>query len=88
MRDWVPESRLVRAGMLERVNVVRGELEDAALLTRILNGYEIDTVFHLGAQTIVGTAARSAPSTFESNIRGTWNVLEARKPARRAWSAS
>jgi len=79
MRDWVPESRLVRAGMLERVNVVRGELEDAALLTRILNEYEIDTVFHLGAQTIVGTAARSAPSTFESNIRGTWNILEAAK---------
>lgn len=79
MRDWVPESRLLRAGMLERVNVVRGELEDAALLTRALNEYEIDTVFHLGAQTIVGTAARSAASTFESNIRGTWNVLEAAK---------
>jgi len=79
MRDWVPESRMVRTGVLERVNVVRGELEDAALLTRALNEYEIDTVFHLGAQTIVGTAARSAASTFESNIRGTWNVLEAAK---------
>jgi CDP-glucose 4,6-dehydratase len=79
IRDWVPESRLVRAGILDRVNIVRGELEDAALLTRVLNEYEIDTVFHLGAQTIVGTAARSAASTFESNVRGTWNVLEAAK---------
>ncbi len=79
VRDWVPESRLVRAGIIERVNVVRGELEDAALLTRVLNEYEIDTVFHLGAQTIVGTAARSAASTFEANIRGTWNLLEAAK---------
>ena len=79
LRDWVPESRLVRSGMLERVNVVRGELEDAALLVRALNEYEIDSVFHLGAQTIVGTAARSAPSTFEANIRGTWNLLEAVK---------
>jgi len=79
MRDWVPESRMVRSGALERVTVVRGELEDLALLTRVLNEYEIDAVFHLGAQTIVGTAARSAPSTFESNVRGTWNVLEAAK---------
>jgi CDP-glucose 4,6-dehydratase len=79
VRDWTPESRLVRSGNLERVNVVRGELEDAALLTRALNEYEVDTVFHLGAQTIVGTAARSAVSTFEANIRGTWNLLEAAK---------
>jgi CDP-glucose 4,6-dehydratase len=79
VRDWVPESRLFRTGAFERMNIVRGELEDAALLTRVLNEYEIDTVFHLGAQTIVGTAARSAASTFESNVRGTWNVLEAAK---------
>jgi CDP-glucose 4,6-dehydratase len=59
------------------VNVVRGDLEDLSLLTRALNEYEIDSVFHLGAQTIVGTASRSALSTFESNIRGTWNLLEA-----------
>ncbi len=56
---------------------MRGELEDLAVLIRALNEHEIDTVFHLGAQTIVGTAARSPLSTFESNIRGTWNVLEA-----------
>jgi CDP-glucose 4,6-dehydratase len=77
VRDWVPESRLMEQGTLARVRTVRGELEDHLLLLRALNEYEIDTVFHLGAQTIVGTAARSALSTFEANVRGTWNLLEA-----------
>lgn len=79
VRDWVPQSRLIRSGALSSANIVRGELQDHDLLTRVLNEYEIDTVFHLGAQTIVGTAARSALSTFESNIRGTWSLLEACK---------
>ncbi len=83
LRDWVPDSRLVSSGLSNRSNIVRGELEDVALLTRVLNEYEIDTVFHLGAQTIVGTASRSALSTFESNIRGTWNLLEACKTCSR-----
>lgn len=77
VRDWVPHSRLVAEGGLSRVSTVRGELEDGALLLRALNEYEIDTVFHLGAQTIVGTASRSALSTFEANIRGTWLLLDA-----------
>ena len=77
LRDWVPESRLVEAGQLDRVTVVRGELEDLTVLLRAINEYEIDSVFHLGAQTIVGTASRSPLSTFEGNIRGTWNLLEA-----------
>lgn len=77
VRDWVPDSRAVTSGVLDRVTAVRGELEDHALLVRILNEYEIDSVFHLGAQTIVGTASRSALSTFEANVRGTWNLLEA-----------
>jgi CDP-glucose 4,6-dehydratase len=68
---------------MDRVNLVRGDLTDGALLTRSLNEYAIDSVFHLGAQTIVGTAARSALSTFESNIRGTWNLLEACKACSR-----
>jgi CDP-glucose 4,6-dehydratase len=63
--------------------MVRGDLEDIALLTRALNEYEIDSVFHLGAQTIVGTASRSAVSTFETNIRGTWSLLEAAKTCSR-----
>jgi CDP-glucose 4,6-dehydratase len=83
VRDWVPASRLVRSGVIDRVNLVRGDLADNALLTRALNEYAIDSVFHLGAQTIVGTAARSALSTFESNIRGTWNLLEACKACSR-----
>lgn len=77
IRDWVPRSRLNESDTMLRVNVVHGQMEDYALLLRALNEYEIDSVFHLGAQTIVGTASRSALSTFESNIRGTWNLLEA-----------
>lgn len=77
VRDWVPASRFVDEGLASRVIVARGELEDHATLLRILNEYEVDSVFHLGAQTIVGTASRSALSTFEANVRGTWNLLEA-----------
>ena len=77
VRDWAPASKLVRDGLLERTNVVRGELEDLPLLVRALNEYEIDTVFHLGAQTIVGVSSRSPVSTFQANIAGTWNLLEA-----------
>jgi CDP-glucose 4,6-dehydratase len=77
VRDWVPDSRLIEAGLSTRVNIVHGELEDLTVLLRAINEYEIDTVFHLGAQTIVGTASRSPLSTFEANIRGTWNLLEA-----------
>jgi CDP-glucose 4,6-dehydratase len=67
----------VASGAAARATLVAGDLLDAALLVRILNEYEIDTVFHLGAQAIVGTAARSPLSTFESNVRGTWNLLDA-----------
>lgn len=77
VRDWVPQSPAVISGDLARTQVVRGELEDHAAVLRALNEHEIDTVFHLGAQTIVGTAQRSALSTFEANIRGTWTLLEA-----------
>jgi CDP-glucose 4,6-dehydratase len=83
VRDWTAGSRLVRSRVIDRVNVVRGDVTDYALLTRALNEYEIDTVFHLAAQTIVGTAERSALSTFESNIRGTWTVLEAARTCSR-----
>jgi CDP-glucose 4,6-dehydratase len=77
MRDWVPVSRLLEEDLLGKCHIVRGELEEYAVVLRTLNEYEVDSVFHLGAQTIVGTANRSALSTFESNIHGTWNVLEA-----------
>ncbi len=77
VRDWVPNSRAVTAGILDRCQVVRGDLEDLSIVVRALNEYEVDSVFHLGAQAIVGTAVRHPLSTFESNIRGTWTLLEA-----------
>lgn len=77
VRDRVPRSRAIESGLLDRVNHVHGSLEDHEVLLRAINEYEIDSVFHLGAQTIVGTAARSPRSTFEGNVRGTWNLLEA-----------
>lgn len=77
IRDKVPKSQLFLSGTIDKVTIVNGGLEDYQVVERILNEYEIDTCFHLGAQTIVGTANRSPLSTFESNIKGTWNLLEA-----------
>ena len=77
MRDWVPQSELARGGMLDRVKVVRGDVRDQDLLERAMGEYEIDTVFHLAAQTIVGIANRNPVSTFETNIGGTWTLMEA-----------
>ncbi|MCM8811701.1 MAG: GDP-mannose 4,6-dehydratase [Candidatus Omnitrophica bacterium] len=77
MRDWVPQSELCRSGLIEQVRVVRGEMTDQALIERILGEYEIDTVFHLAAQTIVTIANRNPLSTLDTNIRGTWTLLEA-----------
>ncbi len=77
VRDWVPQSELVRAGLLEQVTVVRGDVRHQAELERTLGEYEIDTVIHLAAQTIVGIANRNPVSTFETNVAGTWSLLEA-----------
>ena len=77
VRDWVPESELIRSGNIGRAAVVRGDLRDQACLERILGEHEIDTVLHLAAQTIVGIANRNPVSTFETNIQGTWTLLEA-----------
>ncbi|MBI4491380.1 MAG: GDP-mannose 4,6-dehydratase [Chloroflexi bacterium] len=77
VRDWVPQCELVRGRMVEHVAVVRGDVQDQALLERVLGEYRIETVFHLAAQTIVSTANRNPISTFESNVRGTWSLLEA-----------
>ena len=75
VRDWVPQSELVRAKSLEQVKVVRGDICDRDILERTLGEYEIDTVIHLAAQTIVTIANRNPISTFETNIAGTWNLL-------------
>lgn len=77
VRDWVPQSELVRAHLLDSVKVVRGDVQDHVLLERALGEYEIDTVIHLAAQTIVGIANRNPLSTFETNVGGTWALLEA-----------
>lgn len=77
IRDLVPKSNLNWSGFNDKINIVRGEVEDYFLLERTINEYEIDTVFHLAAQTIVTIANRNPISTFESNIKGTWNILEA-----------
>jgi CDP-glucose 4,6-dehydratase len=77
VRDWVPESELVQARLIERVKVVRGDVCDQALLERVLAEYEVDTVLHLAAQTIVTIANRNPVSTFETNVGGTWALLEA-----------
>jgi CDP-glucose 4,6-dehydratase len=77
VRDWVPQSELVRSGALAEVRVVRGDICDQPLIERVLGEYEIDTVMHLAAQTIVSIANRNPVATLEANIRGTWCVLEA-----------
>ena len=77
VRDHVSGSELIRNNLLSQIDVVHGSVEDEPLLERALAEYEIQTVFHLAAQTIVGTANRSPLSTFETNIKGTWCLLEA-----------
>jgi CDP-glucose 4,6-dehydratase len=76
-RDDAPRSALSRIGLDAQVDVVHGDICTEGLVARALAEYEIDTVFHLAAQTIVPTANRSPVSTFETNIRGTWLLLEA-----------
>lgn len=77
VRDSVPRSELNTTGIDKKINIVHGSIEDYLLLERTLNEYEIETVFHLAAQTIVTIANRNPLSTFETNIKGTWNLLEA-----------
>ncbi len=74
--DWDPQTELIRSGDIERTHVVNGGLEDFGAVERAVNLHETDTVFHLGAQTLVGTANRNPLPTFEANIRGTYHLLE------------
>jgi CDP-glucose 4,6-dehydratase len=77
IRDWVPQSELVTSKLIERTRVVRGDVRDQELLERALGEYEVMTVFHLAAQATVGVANRNPISTLDTNIRGTWTLLEA-----------
>ena len=81
VRDWVPQSQAVRSGLLDRIKVVRGSVTDEETVNRIFAEYEIQTCFHLAALTVVGVANRAPGPAFETNIRGTWLLLE----AARAW---
>lgn len=77
VQDHDPQSELFRSGAIQRTTVISGELEDYGAIERAINREETDTVFHLGAQTLVGAAQRAPLATFEANIRGTYNLLEA-----------
>jgi CDP-glucose 4,6-dehydratase len=76
-RDQVPQARIYREGIIDKITVIPGNLEDYNVIERALNEYEIEVVFHLAAQAIVPIANNNPLSTFESNIRGTWVLLEA-----------
>ena len=82
VRDALPRSLLVADGWLDKVNVVRGSLSDDSLLRRTFAEYGIQTVFHLGAQTLVGVAKVDPLGTLEANVRGTWLLLEAARQAK------
>jgi CDP-glucose 4,6-dehydratase len=77
IRDFVPESIFFHDGWSQRVTTVQGDIRDISTIERALQEYQINTVFHLAAQTQVGIANRNPLFTFESNIQGTWNILEA-----------
>ena len=77
IRDWDPQTELIRSGDVHRISVISGMLEDYGTVERAINEHELNTVIHLGAQTIVGTALRNPLPTFEANIRGSYNLLEA-----------
>lgn len=77
VRDWVPQSQLVRSQLIKKIKVVKGDIRNQELIERVLGEYEIETVFHLAAQTIVTIANRNPISTFDTNIGGSWKLLEA-----------
>ncbi|MEE8392136.1 MAG: GDP-mannose 4,6-dehydratase [Anaerolineae bacterium] len=83
VRDEVPFSHLRRSGYYARISIAHGDVTDYVFVERVLAEYEIDTVVHLAAQTIIPIANRSPLSTFETNVRGAWTVLEATRRSSR-----
>ena len=77
VRDADPQSELLQSGDLARTTVVNGEVQSLDTLLRALNHHRPDTIFHLAAQTQVRCAWRDPFETFESNVRGTYALLEA-----------
>lgn len=83
IRDQVPWSNFYRLGLDRRIVSVTGDVEHFDTMERVIHEYEIEAVFHLAAQAIVGVANEHPRSTFTTNIGGTWNVLEACRRAKR-----
>jgi len=77
IRDELPNSNLTRLNLKDKITIVRGNLEDPLLINRVMSEYEVSVIFHLAAQTLVTVANSDPISTFEANIKGTWNILEA-----------
>ena len=77
VRDADPQSELLRSGDINRCTVFNGQVEDLWTVERAISLHEAAYVFHLAAQTIVGVAHRNPFTTFETNVRGTYNLLEA-----------
>lgn len=77
IRDHVGYSNIFKNNLYQQINAAFGDITDYHFVSRVMAEYEVDTVFHLAAQTIVSIANRSPLSTFESNIKGTWVLLEA-----------
>jgi CDP-glucose 4,6-dehydratase len=73
----IKNSILTQEDLCDKVNLISGDIVDYKTVERVINYYEIDFVIHLAAQTIVKHALNSPMDTFETNIKGTWNVLEA-----------
>jgi CDP-glucose 4,6-dehydratase len=74
--DACPQSELFRSGAISQLEVVNGRLEDRSDIERAIVAHSADTVIHLGAQAIVDVARMAPLATFETNVRGTWNLLE------------
>ena len=77
VRDHLPQSRYFAEGLSEKVVTIHGDIRNQELLDRVINEYEINTVFHLAAQTLVQQANLRPADTLDVNIRGTWALLEA-----------
>ncbi len=74
-------SALTLEGTDASVEVVGADVRDGPAVARAVAGRRLDSVFHLAGQAIVATARRSPLETFETNVGGTWNVLEACREA-------
>src|SRR6266850_8366872 len=81
VRDHVPQSMLVREGVINKIPLVHGGLDSIDTLRRTIAEYNVATIFHLAAQTLVGIAKLDPIGTLEANVRGTWNLLEAVRQA-------